>query len=102
VVGRILRLGTVVTTEGVIRRGFLADRHHAWSDIHEFALIDREVVHVAYGFQVSSRYVVTVAVGPQRRRKTLLFLDERGFSSVDRFHDELNTVAASWDQRRGA
>ncbi|WP_328353978.1 PH domain-containing protein [Streptomyces sp. NBC_00457] len=102
VVVRILRLGTVVAADGVTRRGFLADRHHPWSDIHELEVIDRQVVHVAYGFQVTSRFVVRVAVGQRRRRKTLLFLDERGFTGADRFRAELDTVAALWDQQRAA
>ncbi|MEV1077428.1 hypothetical protein AB0I98_04105 [Streptomyces sp. NPDC050211] len=65
-------------------------------------MFDRQVVHVAYGFQVTSRYVVSVVVGQRRRRKTLLFLDERGFTSADRFRAELDTVAALWDQQRRA
>ncbi|MGW2051410.1 hypothetical protein ACWCPF_40620 [Streptomyces sp. NPDC001858] len=102
VVVRILRLGTVVSAEGVTRRGFLTDRHHPWADVHAFELVDRQVVHMAYGFQVSSRFVVTVAVGQRRRRKTLLFLDERGFTTAGQFRAELDTVAAMWDQGRGA
>ncbi|MEV1069362.1 PH domain-containing protein [Streptomyces sp. NPDC050263] len=102
VVVRILRMGTVVTMDGVTRRGMLTDRHHPWPDIHELELLDREVVHVAYGFQVTSRYVVTVVVGRQRRRKTLLFLDERGFATAARFRAELDVVGALWDQRREA
>jgi hypothetical protein len=42
------------------------------------------------------------AVGQRRRRKTLLFLDERGFTGADRFRAELATVAALWDQQRAA
>lgn len=102
IVVRILRLGTVVSADGVTRRGILGDRHHPWSDVHELEVIDRKVVHMAYGFQVSSRYVVTVAVGQRRRRKTLLFLDERGFATAGQFRAELDTVAALWDQRREA
>ncbi len=101
VVLRIWRMGTVVTTDGVIRRGFLGDRHHAWHDVHAFELTDREVVHTAYGFQVSSRFVVSVSVGPHRRRKTLLFLDERAFTSFERFLAEVDAIAALWDRRRG-
>ncbi|MEU3615321.1 hypothetical protein ABZ725_23775 [Streptomyces sp. NPDC006872] len=102
VVVRILRLGTVVSADGVTRRGFLTDRQHPWADVHALELVDREVVHMAYGFQVSSRYVVTVAIGQQHRRKTLLFLDERGFTTAGQFRAELDTVAALWDQGRGA
>ncbi|MDX3714705.1 hypothetical protein PV733_38420 [Streptomyces europaeiscabiei] len=49
VVVRILRLGTVVAADGVTRRGFLVDRHHPWSDVYEFEVVDRQVVNVAYG-----------------------------------------------------
>ncbi|MDX3714704.1 hypothetical protein PV733_38415 [Streptomyces europaeiscabiei] len=46
--------------------------------------------------------MVNVAVGQRRRRRTLLFLDERGFTSAARFRAELDTVAALWDQGRKA
>lgn len=100
VVVRILRMGTVVTADGVTRRGFLAHRHHPWSDVHEFELTDRKVVNTVSGIQVSSRYVVTVAIGPRRRRRVLRFLDERAFAGVGQFRHELNIVAALWEKRR--
>ncbi|WP_030174323.1 hypothetical protein [Spirillospora albida] len=102
VVVRILRVGTVVAEDGITRQGFLVRRHHLWSDVHEFELTDRKVVNTAYGIQVGSRYVVTVSIGPQRRRRILVFLDERAFAGLDRFQHELNAVAALWEQRRQA
>lgn len=93
-------MGTVVTADGITRRGFLAHRHHPWSDVHEFEVTDRKVIHVASGIQVSSRFVVTVAIGAQRRRRVLRFLDERGFPNLDSFQHELNAVAALWEERR--
>jgi hypothetical protein len=41
-----------------------------------------------------------MAVPGRRRRRTLLFLDERGFASIGQFRDNLNAVAALWDQAR--
>lgn len=40
-------------------------------------------------------------VGPRHRRRPLLFFDERGFSSVDRFRSDFDASAAVWDQWRG-
>jgi len=31
----------------------------------------------------------------------LLFLDERGFASFERFRDEVNAVAALWERQSG-
>ncbi|MFI1034706.1 hypothetical protein [Streptomyces sp. NPDC020951] len=45
---------------------------------------------------------MTVAVGQRRRRKTLLLLDEPGFTSADRFRAKLDSAAALWDQQRAA
>ena len=100
IVVRIRRLGTVITAVGIIRRGFVGDARHAWSDVHELEVIDRQSVNIMYGFQVTSRFVVTVTVGPRRSRKTLLFLDERARGPA-RFQDDLNTVGAMWERGRG-
>jgi hypothetical protein len=99
VVLRICRLGTVVTVDGITRLGFFGDTYHPWSQVHGLEVVDRQVVHLAYGFQVSSRFVVTAALGPRRSHKTLVFLDERAVG-LARLQEELNTVAALWEQGR--
>ncbi|MGX7674678.1 PH domain-containing protein [Plantactinospora sp. DSM 117369] len=99
---RVSRMGTVVSADGILRRGFLGDRRYAWSEIHDFYLHDNRGVTRVGPFDVTSRYVVAVYDHQQqRRRKTLFFLDERAFSGADRFLAELQEIIQFWQQHRG-
>jgi PH (Pleckstrin Homology) domain-containing protein len=97
---RVARMGTVVTADGVTRRGFLGDRRHRWSDIAELALHDNKGVTTVAGIPVTSRFVVTVHDPRHRRPRTLVFLDERAFAGVAPFLGELTEIGQLWESRR--
>ncbi|BCB75413.1 hypothetical protein GCM10022251_77760 [Phytohabitans flavus] len=93
-------IGTTVTKGGIVRNGFFGDQQIAWPDITELAIKDRSAGLRVYGFQVASRYIVTISIR-DRQRKLLLFLDERAFGhDVHAFTTELTAIGALWEQHR--
>ncbi|MEQ4302064.1 hypothetical protein ABNF97_11850 [Plantactinospora sp. B6F1] len=100
---RVCRMGTVVSVDGILRRGFLGDRMYAWSEIRDFHLHDNRGVTRVGPFDVTSRYVLTVYDHQhQRRRRTLFFLDERAFAGgTGRFLEEVQELVDFWQRRRG-
>ncbi|MBX7266580.1 hypothetical protein KIF24_11385 [Micromonospora sp. Llam7] len=98
---RCRSLGTTVTRDGITRNRFVGAQHLAWQDITDLAIQDRHAAVGAYGFQVASRYLVTVSTHHRQRKLLLLFLDERAFShDVHAFVAELSAIGALWEQHR--
>jgi hypothetical protein len=100
VILRLLRLGTVISADGVTRRGFLGDRRYGWSDIEDVELRDNRVAHAVGPFIVTPRFLVVITERGRRGRKTLLFLDERAFTSLRSFETDLNEVVRLRHERR--
>ena len=65
VVLRVTRMGTLVTADGITRRGFLGDRHYRWPDIRDFHLHDNGSVTWSNAVTVTNVTGAGVAEEPE-------------------------------------
>jgi hypothetical protein len=100
IVLRVRRMGSVVSGDGLLRRGFLGNRQFRWSDISDIHLHDNNVAIKAVGMQVTSRYVVVIRDHHRSRRWTIFFFDERAFPNSNAFQAEYNAVVQLWHHHR--